>query len=120
MRRTLALAAALAALAGPAAGQVTTPGLPMVPLGYCQLTSIDASTLISSCPGGIPAGTNYALLVAEAQAIRYRDDNVAPTATVGMPVPVASTFLYAGTMSQLRVISQVAGAKLNILFYRSP
>lgn len=119
MRALIAIAAWLF-WAGVASAQVTTPGLPMVPLGYCQLTSIDASTLISTCAGGIPTGTNYALLVPEAQAIRYRDDGVAPTATVGFPVPAASVFLYAGTMTAVRVISQVAGAKLNILFYRSP
>lgn len=120
--RRLALAAGLAALAlcAPAAAQIGTPGLQLVPLGYCQLTSVDASTLVSSCSGGIPAGATTALIVAEAQAIRYRDDGVAPTATVGMPLAVGVTILYPGTLGAVRVISQTAGAKVNVLFYKSP
>lgn len=101
-----------------------TPGLRLTPLGYCQLTSIDASTLISSCSGGIPVGTNYAILTPEAQAIRYRDDGgstgTAPSAAVGMPLAVGTALAYQGTFTAMRVISQTSGAKLNILFYKSP
>lgn len=118
--RRLFLAAALLLAALPARAQIGTPDLPLVPLGYCQLTSVDTSTLISSCSGGIPAGATSALIVAEAQAIRYRDDGVAPSATVGMPLAVGATILYPGTLSAVRVISQTAGAKVNILFYKSP
>lgn len=90
----------------------------LVPLGYCQLTSIDASTLISSCAGGIPAGATSAVFTPEAQAIRYRDDGTAPSTTVGMPAVVNVPITYTGTLSKVRVISQTAGAKLNILFYK--
>lgn len=122
--RILKAIAAYAALAvlmiGAAQAQVATPGLPLIPLGYCQLTSVDTSTLISTCSGGIPAGANTAYIGAEAQAIRYRDDGTAPTTTVGMPLASGAAILYAGTLSKVRVISQTAGAKVNILFYRSP
>lgn len=107
-----------AALVGNASAQVAVPGQPLVPLGYCQLTSIDAAAALTACSGGIPAGSTYAIITAEAQAIRYRDDAVNPTTTVGMPVAVGAPFFYAGTLSKVRVISQTSGAKLDVLFYR--
>lgn len=103
-----------------AQAQVTTPGLPIAPLGYCQITSISAAKLLSSCSGGIPAGANAVVLEAEAQAIRYRDDGTAPTATVGMPIAVGGTIFYPGTLSTLRVIEQTSGAIVNVSFYRMP
>lgn len=118
--RRILLGATAALIATAALAQGTVPATPVVPLGYCQLTSIDASTLVSTCSGGIPAGANVALLTPEAQAIRYRDDGTAPTAAVGQPMAVAASLLYTGTLSKLRVISQTSGAKLNVTFYKSP
>lgn len=115
---SLIAAAAFYLMPFAAFGQVATPSLPLVPLGYCQLTSIDASTLVSSCT--IPTGANAMIFQPEAQAIRYRDDGTAPQATVGMPVAVGTSLYYAGSLSRVRVISQTAGAKLNVLFYKSP
>lgn len=113
----LALAAGLELT--PAGAQVSTPGLRgAVPLGYCQLTSIDTAAALSACSGGIPAGASGAMIEAEAQAVRFRDDAVNPTTTVGMPVAVGAPFWYGGTLSGVRVISAVSGAKLNVLFYR--
>lgn len=90
-------------------------------LGYRQFTAgqIDASTLLSAITGGIPAGAIMVLISPEAQAIRYRDDGVAPTATVGQPLAVGATLIYtANNLATLRVISQTAGAILNCTFYR--
>lgn len=116
----IAVAALLFPFASPPArGQVTTSGLPIVPLGYCQLTSIDAATAISTCSGGIPAGATLAIVKVETQAIRWRDDGTNPTAAVGFPMATADPpFLYFGTLTKLVVISQVAGAKLDVAFYR--
>jgi len=84
-----------------------------IALGYQQLTSIDASSALT-----IPAGTAYCVFQCEAQAIRWRDDGTAPTASVGFPLAVAVNYTYdAGQLSALRVISQVAGAKLNVVYY---
>lgn len=107
------------ALAGPAGAQsVGGPGQPLVPLGYCQLTSIDTAAKLSACAGGIPAGATSALIVAEAQAIRWRDDGTNPTASVGMTAAVGAPFYYSGTLSAFAVISATSGAKLDVSFYR--
>ena len=54
-------------------------------LGYAQSGAVDASTLISSLTfgsaagAGIPNGTSLLLINPQTQAIRWRDDGVAPT-----------------------------------------
>src|SRR6202451_2390490 len=99
MRRAqvLLLSAALvtALPASSSVAQQGTAGLPLVPLGYCRLTTTLASAGgLSSCSGtyatGIPSRANVLVLRAEAQTVRYPDDGVtAPTSTVGMPLLVA-------------------------------
>ncbi len=94
------------------------------PLGYAQLTSIDSSTLISTATfgtataAGIPAGTTLLLITPQTQAIRWRDDGTAPTASVGYPLAVGQELRYtAHGQANLRVISQIAGAAVNIVAY---
>jgi hypothetical protein len=58
-----------------------------------------------------------ALITPEGQAVRWRDDNVAPTSSVGMPLPVGVTLQYDGDLTMIRFIEQVGGAKLNISYY---
>lgn len=87
-------------------------------LGYVQLlaAAVDAGVLLSAAP--IPDGTAYALIRPEAQAIRYRDDNIMPTTTVGYPIPAGEAFFVTvQQLPQVKLISQVAGAIVNVLFY---
>jgi ABC-type sulfate transport system permease subunit len=87
-------------------------------LGYGQLTSLGTAVAVSSVTGGIPAGTETVVLQAEAQDVRYRDDNTAPAAGVGMilAAKVINEFTVA-QFSQMKVIEATATAKLNISFY---
>jgi hypothetical protein len=57
------------------------------------------------------------LITSEAAAVRWRDDGVAPTASVGMPLAAGVTLQYDGDISRVRFIQQTAGAKLNISYY---
>ena len=84
-----------------------------LPVGYQQITSVSASTALT-----IPAGANVALIQAEAQAVRWRDDGTAPTASVGMSLAADETLPYTGNLSAIRFIEQTAGAKLNVSYYR--
>ncbi len=104
-------------IAPPAHAQVRNATNFITPLGYCQLTSIAASTLISSCAGGIPALTGWAVICIETAAIRWRDDGTAPTASVGMPIVAGGCFNYSGTFATLRVIAQTGSPVVNISFY---
>lgn len=88
-------------------------GLRYAPLGYQQITSMGTAQSLT-----VPAGATSAIITAEAQAVRYRDDGTAPTATVGMPVAVAVQLQYTGALANIQFIEQTSGAKLNILYYR--
>ena len=81
-------------------------------LGYQQITSLSASTALT-----VPTGATMALITPESQAVRWRDDGVAPTASVGMPVAVGESLNYDGDLSRIRFIQQAASATLNVSYY---
>jgi len=81
-------------------------------LGYQQITDLSASTGLT-----VPTGATLAVIVPETQAIRWRDDGVDPTASVGMPVAITGAMSYDGDLNRIRFIEQVAGAKLNVSYY---
>jgi hypothetical protein len=117
MKRLLSALLVSLAFCLPAHAQERTSTGFINPLGYCQLTSVSSSTLVSSCSGGIPARTAWAVLCVDTAAIRWRDDGTAPTASVGMPVAAGQCFYYSGTFSTLRVIAQTGSPVVNISFY---
>lgn len=59
----------------------------------------------------------FAMILSEGQAVRWRDDGVAPTATVGMPLAAGTVLEYDGDLTRLQFIEQTSGAKLNISYY---
>lgn len=101
----------------PARAQFTIPGQPTVPLGYCQLTNLSAAIALSACSGGIPAGATMAVLQAETANIRYRDDGVAPTTSIGeIIVSGQQPMPYVGRLSGLQFFSSTG--ILDVLFYK--
>lgn len=90
------------------------PGFGVVPLGYQQLTSITAATALT-----VPTGATRAMLVAEAQAVRWRDDGSAPTGSVGMILKTTDAPLeYNGDLAALQFIASTTGAILNVAYYK--
>lgn len=85
------------------------------PLGYQQLTS---SSLTASTALVVPTGATFCLIEAEAQAVRYRDDGITVSATVGQPITVGTTLMYAGNLAALRFIQTTASAIVNVSCYR--
>ena len=81
-------------------------------LGYQQITSLSSSTALT-----VPAGATLALIVPEAQNVRWRDDGAAPTASVGMLVPANSSMSYDGDLKAIRFIAATSGAILNVSYY---
>lgn len=55
--RSITALAIAAALMLPARAQITVPGLPMTPLGYCQLATLSSSIGLSSCVRAAFTGT---------------------------------------------------------------
>jgi hypothetical protein len=84
-----------------------------IPLGYVQLTLVGATGL-----SPIPQSARAIEVIVEAQGIRYRDDGVAPTAAIGMPVAVGIAFQYSGNLAAIQFIGQAGGAIINVSFYR--
>lgn len=89
-------------------------------LGYQQITSLSSATGLtvpSKDVQGLSCKPSIALITPESQAVRWRDDGVAPTASVGMPLAVGVTLQYDGDLTQIKFIEQTGSAKLNISYY---
>lgn len=96
-------------------------GLRQVPLGFCSLASMSASTALSACSGGVPTGTTYAVLCAYTQGVTWRDDGTAPTATAGsggQGIAAGQCIPYNGDFTKIRFIQQTGGAILGASFYK--
>lgn len=59
----------------------------------------------------------WAVIQAEAQALRFRDDGIDPTTSVGMLIPAGTSIDYTGDLSKIRLINAVAGAIANVSYY---
>lgn len=92
---------------------VLTTTATLTPLGYQQITVLTTSTALT-----VPSGATSALIQPEAQAVHWRDDGVAPTASIGMRLAALSTLTYNGDLAAFRVIQDVAGGILNVTYYK--
>jgi hypothetical protein len=89
-------------------------------LGYQQITTLTASTALtvpSRDLNGLSCKPSIALITPETQGVRWRDDDVAPTASIGMPLAAGVTLQFDGDLTIIRFIEQSASAKLNITYY---
>jgi len=83
-----------------------------LPLGYQQISNLVAAVGLT-----VPNGAKRALIQAESQSVRWRDDGTAPTAAVGMLIQSGETLPYTGALGTIRIIEVAASAKLNISYY---
>jgi len=81
-------------------------------LGYQQITATGTSVGLT-----VPTGATFAMIVGEAQSVRWRDDGVDPTTTVGMPLSVGVDFSYDGDLNRIRLIAATTGAIINVSYY---
>jgi hypothetical protein len=89
-------------------------------LGYQQITSlatVQSLTVPTRDAQGMSVKPSLALITPLTQTVRWRDDGVAPTATVGMPLLAGVTLQYDGDMSRIQFIEVTASAELNIAYY---
>lgn len=85
------------------------------PKGYQQITVSNTAISLS-----VPAGVTRAKLFVEAQPIRWRDDDTAPTATVGVLAKADTVIELYGTISinQFQAIKDdTTDATLNVVYY---
>lgn len=93
-------------------GNVGVEPAAMRPLGFQQIASLSSATALT-----VPVGALTALIQAEAQDVRWRDDGTNPTATVGITLGSGLTLPYNGDLSAIKFIETTASAKLNISYY---
>lgn len=89
-------------------------------LGYQQITSLSSAaglTVPSVDLNGLSCKPSIAIIVAEGTAVRWRDDDVNPTASVGMPLAAGVTLQYDGDLTKIKFIEQSASSKLNVTYY---
>jgi hypothetical protein len=113
----------------------TTEGLG-APVGYQQITNLATAVGLtipaatSPATAGIVGNTSgtggassvgrarYALIQAEGANVRWRDDGVAPTASVGFRLLQDDSFVYTGDLSAIQFIQETAGGKLSVSYLR--
>jgi len=115
----LLLASLTPASAGP--GGCTIAGQ-LNPMGFEQITvstvSIGFTSTLAYPTGGPQA--DIAQITIATNAATYRDDGIAPTATVGYPIAVGNSYLICGApaIKAARFIRVSADGTLNVLYYR--
>jgi len=82
------------------------------PLGYQQITSLSSATALT-----VPEGARAALIQAEDQNVRWRDDGTDPTATVGYVLLAENEIFYSANLLKIKVIEETASAKLNVCYW---
>lgn len=82
------------------------------PKGFEQLADLSAAAALTP-----PDGAAFALLNAEGENVRWRDDGEDPTATVGMLIVAGVDVTYQGNLANIRFIEVTAGATLNVSYY---
>jgi hypothetical protein len=89
-------------------------------LGYQQITSLSSATALTVPTrdlNGLSCRPSIALITPETTNVRWRDDDVNPTASVGMPLAAGVTLQYDGDLTKIKFIEQTASAKLNVTYY---
>jgi len=80
-------------------------------VGYEQITGLIAVQALK------PKDAFFALIQAEAKDIRWRDDGVDPTDTVGMLLVAGDTMEYMGDLNAIRFIETAVSGILNVTYY---
>lgn len=81
-------------------------------LGYQQITNLSSAVGLT-----VPVGATRALIAPLTKDIRWRDDGINPTASVGMPVSAGAYLSYDGDLRNIKFIQTSASAEINVTFY---
>lgn len=93
---------------------VTGSFAPAANPNYQQITVTNSAKSLT-----VPAGATGALISIETNGVRFRDDGVAPTAGVGMPLSVGTqNWLYTGYLGGILFIAQAGTALVDVAYYQ--
>jgi hypothetical protein len=84
------------------------------PAGIVRLTGLSAVTAFSR-----PTGSTVCVFTVETQSVRWRDDGVNPSPTIGFPLAAGRSIVVRGisALSQIKFIEQAASAVLYAACY---
>lgn len=83
------------------------------PLGYQQITPVTTTSTLT-----VPLGSRVVEICVETNIVRYRDDGIAPTATVGMPIAAGTCFQYSGALTAILFQQATSPAVIDVSYYR--
>lgn len=86
------------------------------PVGYGQ----DDSFASASALPGIPSAekkARVAIIQAEGDSLRWRDDGTDPTTDVGMLLIAGESFFYVGDLSRFKIIESSTSSVVNVSYY---
>lgn len=100
---------------GALAGTINTKSAPLTALAGTQTLTLTTTAQALT----VPTGATSATLSVTGGAAVYRDDGTAPTATVGMTLPVG-LWTYVGPLSAVKFIlpTGVTGTVVTVAFYQ--
>lgn len=93
------------------------PGTRSVPLGFQNISDLSAAVGLT-VPDTKPK-PDFAVLVAETAAVRWRDDGVAPTSSDGMLLAVGVEFVYTGNLEAIKFIAATGSPALDVSYYKN-
>lgn len=94
-------------------GQAIVQGF-LEPNGREQISGLNVVKGLTT----VPAFSKVVMIQPQTQNIRWRDDGVNPSATVGMILVANDVLVYSGDMSALKFIETTPSAKINVNFYK--
>jgi hypothetical protein len=87
--------------------------------GYLQPNGFEQVAVLTAAVGITPVQlSKLAMIQAEGQNVRWRDDGTNPTPTVGMILVANDVLIYSGTLSSIKFIEVTATAKINVTYYK--
>jgi len=98
----------------PNIGTVSNGAYIWTPLGCQQISAPSSATGFSS----VPTGATLASIAVESNSVRYRDDGIAPTSSVGTLLAVGGPWPYTGNLAKFQVIQTAVSATVDVCFYR--
>jgi hypothetical protein len=81
------------------------------------LSSAVGLTVPNRDVNGLSCKPTIAVIIAYGNPVRWRDDDVNPTDTIGMPLIDTVALQYDGDLTKIKFIETSAGTTLNISYY---
>jgi hypothetical protein len=89
-------------------------------LGYQQITDLSSAVGLAvpnRDVNGLSCKPTIAVIIPYGSVVRWRDDDVNPTDTIGMPLADGTALQYDGDLTKIKFIETSPATTLNICYY---